>query len=157
MWNIDKTSGEAALYFFTNAWTIIFPILPACPMTHSENQSLISKSHYLAHTNPLFNNMMILKFYDLHTFQLLVFMYQTKHDLLPRSCLYSIPNISTGPYDFRKHRDFLSASYRTAMRKKHVSHAGPYAWHFLQDSLKLSDSLQTFKYCLKRYFYNLYN
>jgi len=84
-------------------------------------------------------------------------MYQTKHDLLPCSCLNSVPVTSTGPYNFRKHRDFLSASYRTAMRKKHVSHAGPDAWHILPDSIKQSDSLETFKYRLKRYFLNFYN
>jgi len=84
-------------------------------------------------------------------------MYQTKHDLFPRSCLYSIPSTSTGPYDFKKHKDFLSASYRTAMRKKHVSHAVPDAWHILPDSINESDSLKTFKYRLKRYFLNLYN
>jgi len=84
-------------------------------------------------------------------------MYQTKHDLLPRSCLYSIFITSTGPYDFKKHIDFLSASYRTAMQKKNVSHAGPDAWHILPDSIKESESLETFKYRLKLYFLNLYN
>jgi len=54
-------------------------------------------------------------------------------------------------------RDFLSASYRTAMRKKHVSHARPDAWHILPDSLKQSDSLKTFKYRVKLYFPNVHN
>jgi len=118
---------------------------------------LISKSHYLAHTNPLFYNLMILKFDDVHTFQLLVFMYQTKHDILPRTCLYSIPNTSIAPYNIRKHRDFISTSWPTAMRKKHVSHAGPDAWDILPHSIKQSESLQIFKSRLKFYLFSLFN
>ena len=47
---------------------------------------LISNTHYLAHTNPLFNRFQLLKLNDIYTFQLLVFMYPTKHDLLPSAC-----------------------------------------------------------------------
>jgi len=47
--------------------------------------------------------------------------------------------------------------YCTAMRKKHVSHAGPDGWDILPDSLKQSESLQIFKSCLKLYFFSLYN
>ena len=117
----------------------------------------ISNSYFLAHTSPLFIQLQLRKLDDVHTFQLVVFMYRTKHDLLPPTCSYAIVNTSSGPYNLRKRRDFQSTPFRTLIRKKHITHAGPYAWEALPDYLKQSDSLQILKSRLYLYFINRYN
>ena len=87
---------------------------------------LISNTHYLAHTNPLFNQFQLLKLNHIYTFQLLVFMYRTKHDLLPPACTYATLNTTNCSYNLRKGREFTSVPFRTIMRKKHLTYSGPY-------------------------------
>ena len=117
---------------------------------------IISKSYYLAHTDPLFKNFKLLKLDDVLAFQLTVFMYRTKHSLLPHSCTYATFNTSTCPYNLRKRKDFTFHPFRTMLRKKHVTHAGPYAWESLPDFIKQSDSLHIFKSRLLTHFLDRY-
>ena len=85
------------------------------------------------------------KLNDLYTFQLSIFMYQTKHDLIPRTCTYATLNNDPCLYNLRKWRDFTSARFRTTTHEKHVTHAGNYAWEALPMFVKQSSSLQIFK------------
>ena len=117
---------------------------------------IITHSDYCAHTNPIFIQLQLLKLSDLHLFQLCVFMYKTKHHLLPRTCIFNTVNSATGPYNLRKRKDFAVTFFRTNVRKRHIINAGPYAWEVLPDSIKCSDSLDIFKSRLFLYLLNKY-
>jgi len=100
---------------------------------------------------------MILKLADIHTFQILAFMYQTKHDLLPRTCLYSIPNTSIVHIIFES-INILYLVPAVLLCERNM-HRMPVPMHgiSLPGSIKQSESLYNLKSRLKLYFVNLYN
>ena len=111
---------------------------------------LITYSHYRAHSCPLFIRTRILRLADIHVLQLSLFMYKTKHGLIPPSCVYTVAS-SNSRYNLRRKRDFIDIPFHTDVRKRHVAIAGPYVWKSLSDGIKASPTVFIFKRMLTRY------
>jgi hypothetical protein len=118
---------------------------------------LISKSEFRAHTGPIFSRLGILKLNDIHKFQVLIYMYKAKFDLLPGSIPKQVtPLTVSGYYNLRKDRDFLMERFRTDIRKKSIAVNGPDLWHSLSAVEKEVKSIFIFKKLLIRSFIDLY-
>ena len=65
-------------------------------------------------------------FQDIHKFQILMFVYKFKNNLLPRCCMHllHVRGIDS-QYNLRREHDFLHIAYRTLLRKKTIAVAGP--------------------------------
>jgi hypothetical protein len=107
---------------------------------------LITYSAYLAHTSPLFKRLRILKLYDIYRFQIYMFMFRFKHNLLPISCTHFITqNLVASHYNLRREDEFIVVKFRSEIRKKCISVVGPNLWNSLKDSLKKVNSISIFK------------
>ena len=83
-------------------------------------------------------------------------MYKTKHNIIPQSCTYNVAVSTACPYNLRKRKDFMQEPFRTNIRKRHISVAGPYVWDTIPEILRLSGSLLIFKRKLSVYLLNQY-
>ena len=112
---------------------------------------LISYSMYRAPSSPLFKKFGILKLQDIHKYQVYIFMYKFKHNMLPVSCSNLIHfKVDAERYNFRKENEFVMIKYQTEIRKKGISVLGPTLWNNLQDFVKQSCSVAVFKSRLMR-------
>ena len=107
---------------------------------------LITHSPYRTSCNPLFIRTRILKLPDIHTMQILLFVYKVKNNLLPSSSSqHLIPYVKTYHYELRKVPVFQIFSFHTEIRKKYIAIAGPKLWNLLPAHLINSDSFLIFK------------
>ena len=118
---------------------------------------LITHSSYRATTGPLFQRLQLLRIMEIHKFQVLVFMYQIKCNLLPISCLHYCHVNSASVYSTRFTSYFKLLPYRTITRLHCLSVAGPRLWNSIPDSIKNSASLSLFKRELKLMFIGAYD
>jgi hypothetical protein len=117
---------------------------------------LITRSPFRAATTPIFQKLKLLKIVDIRKLQVLLFMYRSKHKLLPNCCLHYCPINLVHPYSMRSTNYFLLSSYRTNVREQSVSIFGPKIWGSLPLVLQNSCSLQSFKFGVSNYLVSLY-
>ena len=102
---------------------------------------IITKSDYLAHTNPLFKDTKMLKLDDITKLEIAKLMYKNKNemrDLLPSH------NYST------RHRDSLSVPIHRLSKFQHsTTYLGPVIWNTIDKKIQDAPSRNTFKYRLK--------
>ena len=96
---------------------------------------------YLAHTDPLFDKMNILKVEDLFTFNAAKFVFKLNNELLPESfnnflAPFSIPN---------RTNSYLLNKAKTDHLKQFPSYYLPIIWNKLNFKLKLESKFTTFK------------
>ena len=114
---------------------------------------LITCSYFRARSNPLFVKLGILKLQDIYKYQILMFVYKFKHNLLPSCCMHLLQvRSSSGPYFLRHESDFIKISYRTLLRTKSMAVSGPELWDCLSDVIRLSASLVIYKKRLVEFF-----
>ena len=100
---------------------------------------IICKAPYLAHTDPLFSDLKLLKLCDIHRYQVLVYVFKNLNLFPNPTHSYATRNVSNLRPQFR----------RTVLTSRSISCIGPKYWNSLDPSLKSADKLVTFKNKLK--------
>jgi len=107
---------------------------------------ILTHSHYLASSTPLFLHLKILKISDLYRYYICLFMYRAKNNLLPVSCSHHTRFVNRTPrYPMRNTNDFELMPFCTNLRRKYIGIVGPEIWHSLPLSLKTLNSEYSFK------------
>ena len=144
------------LYF-----TLVYPYLYYCNLVWANNTAaslenlivlqkrvirIISNSHYLEHTSPLFKAKRILKLTDINNLQIGQFMYQYTNSILPRIFENFFTTNADMHMHLTRHRgNFRAEFFRTRKKLYTVRVKGPRVWNVLEPGLKNSGSLLTFK------------
>ena len=111
---------------------------------------IITNSHYIAHTDPLFSKLKLLKLDDLYKHQLVIFMYKAANSKLPdsmSSMLTRTQNIHK--HNLRHQNSYYIQNIRANSRKCTINYSGPVYWNALPSKLKQLVSIQQFKNKLK--------
>ena len=108
---------------------------------------IICGADYLAHTNILFFQTKILKFFDVHTFLLCLYFHKNANDFTSQSHNYST----------RNRDNFVPAFQRLNLTQRSLYYAAPNAWNALPPYLKSIPKYGLFKSKLKEYLVQKYN
>ena len=135
------------LVWATGAKTKIDPI----NLLQKKAIRICTGSQYLAHTNPLFNELKTLNVFHINSLQSLIFMFKYKNNLLP----YSFHNFFTlnstiHSYPTRNSPNCHLVNPRLLIAHRSIRHHGPDLWNALPDSIKSSQSLFSFKAKIKK-------
>lgn len=118
---------------------------------------MISKAEYLAHTDPIFKQLSLLKIADIGQQQISIFVYKFLKNELPVTFNEYFCSISEVHNYFTRQSTGLHVKYaRTNIRQKSLQIKGPHVWNKLPPYVTQSISLPIFKKQLKRYFLSLY-
>ena len=156
------TSSLCTLYY-----SLVYPYLIYCisvwGSTYSSNLNrifllqkkvirIMSRSSYLARTDPLFKQLKILKLHNLYLFQVGKFMFLFKKGLLPDvfNDMFPLTN-QVHSYITRNSNAFYRFSCRTNMRQFAIRFQGPKFFNTLNRELQNSDKLFRFKTKLKEF------
>jgi hypothetical protein len=119
----------------------------------------VSKSSYLAHTEPIFKTFGLLKIQDIRYFQISVFMFRFTSGSLPLRFQNYFQGVSEihGHFTRGASNSALKIIFaKTNRRKRTIKITGPYIWNELPIYVKKSPSLPAFKYHLKNYILHKY-
>ena len=115
----------------------------------------IKNTSYCEHTDPLFQDLQILKFEDIVKSETLKLMYKLVNDDLPTEISNKFQlNRDIHNYNTRHNNDVHIAPTKTSKAFKSILHQGPELWSNLNNDIKVSTSLQSFKSNLKKYLVN---
>ena len=119
---------------------------------------IINSTEFNAHTDPLFFKHRTLKIKDIYHHQLGCFMYQSICNTLPSS-INSIftRNFDIHSYFTRQALHFHLPLTRTSFAQKTIKYEGPKLWNSLNESLRSSTNLLTFKRVYKSILLNVYS
>ena len=107
---------------------------------------IITQSHYLAHTDPLFSKLKLLKLDDLYKHQLGIYMYKSTKGLLPDSMSSMvIPIHNVHDHNLRNKNGYYIQHVRTNCRKFTIHYTGPIFWNSLPQQLREAVSEKQFK------------
>ena len=117
----------------------------------------IAKTHFYAHTDPIFRNLGILKFHDMHLLQLGLFMYSHQNRTLPLKfdCKFTLQKEIHSHHTRNSHLYRLPLC-RTNIKQFSVFYQGPKFYNSLSTEIVNSSSSVSFKKALKAFFYNTY-
>ena len=107
---------------------------------------IITSSHYIAHTEPLFSMTKLLKLDDLYKYQLGIFMHKVTHCQLPQnmsSMFLRTDNIHS--HQLRNHNAYYIQQIRTNTRKSTINFSGPKFWNTIPTNLRQLASIHQFK------------
>ena len=111
---------------------------------------IITSSHYIAHTDPLFAMTKLLKIEDLYKYQLGIFMHKVTHSQLPQnmsSMFLCTDKIHS--HKLRNQNAYFIQQIRTNTRKSTINFSGPTFWNTLPINLRQIVSIHLFKKKLK--------
>ena len=113
---------------------------------------IVSGSHYLEHTKPLFTKLHVLSMPDIHRFLTSQFMYRIKNLLLPSSCLHLV---TVAPLN-REHATrnqfyFIRSKCHTNMKQHSIGYIGPAIWNSLPVSIQNANSIGVFNNLLRSF------
>ena len=118
---------------------------------------IITQSHYLAHTDPLFSKLKLLKLDDLYKHQLGIYMYKSTKGLLPDSMSSMvIPIHNVHDHHLRNQNGYYIQLVRTNCRKFTIHYTGPVFWNTLPEQLRQAVSEKQFKRKLKDFLLSRY-
>ena len=101
------------------------------------------------HTSSTFNDLKLLKLYDIITFFTAVFVYKSLHGHLEYGNDFS-PN-PNNPYRTRNHTDLQPDRVTSAQSQTHVNYRGTLVFNNIPVEIKRKQTLYTFKSSLKKY------
>ena len=118
---------------------------------------VITGSDGLAHTSPLFKSLNLLKVPDINVLQTALFVFSSKHDLLPQACSgYFIHNLDIHQHYTRSCSKYHFSCVSTNIRKYSIRYNGPLIWNSIPESIKASVSTVVFKKTVKHYLIDKY-
>jgi len=113
---------------------------------------VISHSPYLAHSDPLFNSLNILKVYDLTHLAVLTFMYRAINNLLPKKFSNFLRMVNqVHLYNTRNSMNYVLPYARTGYRTGSIQIVGPRIWNSLPNEFKEIKHICTFKREMKKH------
>ena len=117
----------------------------------------IAKTHFHAHTDPIFKNLGILKFHDIHLLQLGLFMYSYQNRTLPLkfNCKFTLQR-QIHSYNTRNSHAFRLPFCRTNIKQFSVFYQGPKFYNSLTTEIVNSTSPASFKKAIKVFICNNY-
>ena len=107
---------------------------------------IITSSHYIAHTDPLFSTTKLLILGELYKYQLGIFMHKVTHCQLPQnmsSMFLRTDNIHS--HQLRNQNAYYIQQIRTNTRKSTINFSGPKLWNTLPANLRQLVSIHQFK------------
>ena len=106
---------------------------------------IITSSHYIAHTEPLFSMTKLLKLDDLYKYQLGIFMHKVTHCQLPQnmSSMF-LRTDSIHSHQLRNHNAYYIQQIRTNTRKSTINFSGPKFWNTIPTNLRQLASIHQF-------------
>ena len=112
---------------------------------------LCSGSHYLAPSAPIFQQLNMLTIFDVHKFQIAIFMYYVKNKMVPNNFIqmFSLNN-TLHYYGTRSANQFHRWCFKTDMKKHAIRHAGPRIWNALGTDVTTCTTVTSFKRILKK-------
>ena len=110
---------------------------------------VLTNSKFLAHTEPLFKRLNILKMSDVHKMLLAQYIY--KHGRGG-----SVRVVSTHKYGTRGQFDEYPTFQRLSLTQHSIHYYGPIAWNALPVDVRSSKTLNVFKKQLRQYILNGY-
>ena len=115
-----------------------------------EDVRIITQSHYLAHTDPLFSHLKMLNIDDLYKHQLGIYMYKSTKGLLPDSMSsIVIPIHNVHDHNLRNKNVYYIQHVITSGRKCTIHYTGPIFWNTLPQQLRGAVSENQYKRKLK--------
>ena len=114
---------------------------------------IITSSHHIAHTDPLFAMTKLLKIEDLYKYQLGIFMHKVTHSQLPQnmsSMFLRTDKIHS--HKLRNQNAYFIQQIRTNTRKSTINFSGPTFWNTLPINLRQIVSIHLFKKKLKSFY-----
>ena len=112
---------------------------------------VVTNSHYLSNSEPLFHQLKRLKINDIHTFQTAIFMHKYTFNQLPQSFYnFFTLNSNIHSYPTRRSSDYHLENPKIVLAQKSLKHHGPDVWNSLPENLKLCTSLNSFKIQAKK-------
>ena len=107
---------------------------------------IITSSHYIAHTDPLFAMTTLLKLDDLYKYQLGIFMHKVTHCQLPQNMsLMFLRTDNIHSHQLRNQNAYYIQQIRTSTRKATINFSGPKFWNTLPANLRQLVSIHQFK------------
>ena len=125
---------------------------------------IVTFSDFNSHTNPLFTDLKILKVDDVIKLNLLKFIYEFKHDLLP-SEISNIFEYNTDIHNYNTRSTinqglFIHVIVSTKYCTESIKYQGPLLWNDLSKiipSINETHTLTSFKNIIKKHFLSVYN
>ena len=109
---------------------------------------LIAGAHYVAHTDPLFFRLRILKLDDLYRYSLALYMYRHRQ---------SFAQLHTDSYLIRNRESIAPQYQRLSVAQRSVYYMGPRVWNSLPEHIRNVQRLSGFKREVKKYFIGSYS
>ena len=118
---------------------------------------IVNNSTYDANTSPIFKELKLLKFHDIHSFQLGFFMFSLNNSTLPSKFnnLFQI-NSQIHNYNTRNAHLFRLPLCRTNTRQFSIYFQGPKFYNSLTSTITASPSSASFKRKLKEFLLSKY-
>ena len=111
---------------------------------------LLCGADRLAHTNPLFKEMSILKLPDFVNYKTAIMMFNIFHRFLSTQ-LQNRFSVYLSAHSTRQYKTFIMSQVRTNQKAMCLSICGVKLWNALPDVLKNCNNIHAFKDCLKKY------
>lgn len=148
-------------------YTLIYPYLAYCNVCWASTYPtsldrlfklqkravrVITKSSFIAHTSPLFQQLKIFNLDQIRQYQTGIFMYRANHNLLPAIFQNYFINIKDIHQHFTRGSDALFLTVvRTNYRKHSIRFMGPVLWNELPKPIRDVSNLSSFKKGLCKY------
>ena len=118
---------------------------------------IVAHAPFLAHTQPLFASLKILRLNEMYMYQSAIFMYLCQHLLLPSSLLelYSLNNHFHN-YNTRFANNYHLPKSHTSFFQRSIIYNGPQLWNSLPRAIRDSMSVNVFKHRYKSFLLNSY-
>ena len=103
----------------------------------------ITFSQFDSPSSPLFKSLQVIKFFDLVTFYIAIFMYKFHYELLPiafHSFFTRVTNIHNYNTRLAAKQSYYLPSVRTNYGKFNIRFQGPSIWNSIDDHIKLSSA-----------------
>ena len=114
----------------------------------------VTKSGYCDHTKPLFLRLRTLNIFDLHHYQLAIFMYQYTHNVLPDVFSNMFSHFSSRT---RNAKNYQLPQMRLTLSQHSVRFAGAKVWNNIPSDIRESPNIQLFKSRFKDYLLQSYS
>ena len=146
------------LYYYNLAWGGTYKSnLQRIVILQKRALRIVSNSTYDAHTGPIFKELKLLKFHDIHSFQLGIFMFSFKYSTLPSKFNnFFLLNSQIHNYNTRNAQSFRLPLCRTNTRKFSIYFQGPKFYNSLNSDITSSSSSASFKRKLKEFLLSKY-
>ena len=142
--------------------SIIFPYLKYCNIVWATNATqteldalykvqkkclrILSNSHYLAPSAPIFKKLSLLNIFDINRQEIATFIYKYEHNLLPDPFLDKFKyNNQVHNYNTRSTHKFHLWSVKSIYEAKSINYIGPKLWNSIPHDITKSQFVSSFR------------